>query len=97
MLICMNDEIVLYKLQKTFVSWYHTYLCDPGGETRSERSIRQHFWFMVHNLRDVVHEVCKKCIICQRKELDFKMYGNLSAKVAESEPWEILCVDLIGP
>jgi hypothetical protein len=94
-LICMNDKIVIpNKLQKTIVSWYHTQLCHPG-ETRTEQSIRQHFWFT--NLREVVHEVCKKCIICQRTKLSFKKYGHLPAKVAESEPWEILCVDLIGP
>ena len=95
MLICMNDKIVIpSKLQKTIVNWYHSQLCHPG-ETRTEQTIRQHFWF--NNLREVVHEVCKKCIICQRTKVSFKKYGHLPAKVAESEPWEILCVDLIGP
>lgn len=95
MLICMNDKIVIPKqLEKRIVSWYHEQLCHPG-ETRTEQSIRQHFWFK--NLRDVVHDVCSKCVTCQRTKISFKKYGHLPAKVAESEPWEILCVDLIGP
>ncbi len=87
MLICMNNKIVIPKtLQKTIVSWYHTQLCHPG-ETRTEQSIRQHFWFK--NLREVVHDVCNKCITCQRTKINFQKYGHLPAKKAESEPWEI--------
>jgi hypothetical protein len=95
MLICKKDKIVIPKLlERRIVSWYHTQLCHPG-ETRTEQSIRQHFWFK--NLRDVVHDVCSKCLTCQRTKISFQKYGHLPTKTAEGEPWEILCVDLIGP
>lgn len=94
-LICRNDKIVVpSNLQKELVSWYHTQLCHPG-ETRTEQTIRQHFWFS--NLRDTVHDMCSKCPTCQKSKVTFKKYGKLPAKEAETEPWERLCVDLIGP
>ena len=27
----------------------------------------------------------------------FQKYGHLPAKVAEADPWDVLCIDLIGP
>ena len=63
-LIVRFDKIVIPKsLQSRTVEWYHYYLCHPG-ETRTEQTIRQHFWW--NNLRDTVHTVCKTCDTCQR-------------------------------
>jgi hypothetical protein len=94
-LICRNDKIVIPKiLQRRIVTWYHDMLCHPG-ETRTEQTLRQQFWWP--NLRNDVHEVCSKCDTCQRTKRNSKKYGHLPAKEAEVDPWEILCVDLIGP
>jgi transposase InsO family protein len=94
-LIVHNDKIVIPKsLQVRAVEWYHWYLCHPG-ETRTEQTIRQHFWW--NNLRTTVHTVCKTCDKCQRTKKTHKKYGHLPEKQAEVEPWEILCIDLIGP
>jgi transposase InsO family protein len=41
--------------------------------------------------------VCSKCDICQRTKRTTKKYGHLPPKEAEANPWEVLCVDLIGP
>ena len=38
-----------------------------------------------------------KCDICQKNKVSKINYGKLPAKVAESTPWEILAVDLVGP
>jgi hypothetical protein len=39
----------------------------------------------------------KNCHSCQiNKQHKFK-YGKLPTKIVVSEPWECLCVDLIGP
>ena len=38
-----------------------------------------------------------KCLICQKNKVSKIHYGKLPAKVAESTPWEILAVDLVGP
>ena len=81
-------------MQKRITEWYHLQLCHPG-ETRTEQSIRQHFWWP--KLRQQVHTTVKKCKICQLNKKRSKKYGHLPAKKAEVEPWDKLCVDLIGP
>ena len=91
-IITLDNKIVLpASLQQRAVSWCHSALCHPG-ETRTEQTIRQHFTFK--GLREMVHQTCSKCDICQRTK---KNYGHLPPKQAESSPWEVLCVDLIGP
>ncbi len=45
----------------------------------------------------MVHKVCKKCSICQKAKVTNQKYGKLPPKEAESNPWDTLCVDLIGP
>ena len=69
-------------------------LCHPG-EIRTEHTIRQHFDFKA--LRTTVHEVCKKCLTCQRAKTTNQKYGKLPPKQAETNPWDTLWVDLIGP
>jgi hypothetical protein len=80
-------------MQKELAIWYHEQLCHPG-ETRTEQTIRQHFWFP--KLRELVHSICSKCIICKKNKLSYKKYGHLPLKAAEADPWEKLCVELIG-
>ena len=93
-LICFKGKIVIpLKLQKRLVEWYHHTLCHPG-ETRTELSINQHFYWK--NLRKTVHDVCSKCDACQRLKRGKKKYGKLPPKEAEAQPWDTLCVDLIG-
>ena len=62
---------------------------------QTEEYIRQHFTFK--NLREEVQKQCGTCSTCQVTKRDAKKYGFLSEKQAETEPWETLCVDLIGP
>ena len=94
-LICYNDKIVIpTTLQKRVVEWYHETLCHPG-ETRTEQTLRQHQWWP--NLRNNVHDTCTKCHICQKTKRSSKKYGLLPPKEAEADPWDVLCVDLIGP
>ena len=80
-------------LGKKKVEWYHNALCHPG-EPRIELSIAQHFYWK--NLSKTVHEVCSKCMACQFLKRNKKQYGKLPPKEAESKPWDVLCVDLIG-
>jgi len=93
-LICRKHRIVIPKqLEKRVVEWYHHTLCHPG-ETRTELTIAQHFYWT--NLRKTVHEVCSKCESCQFLKRNKKQYGKLPPKKAETDPWDVLCVDLIG-
>ena len=93
-LICRKHKIVIPKqLEKRVVEWYHHTLCHPG-ETRTELTISQHYYWK--NLRKTVHEVCSKCDACQFLKRNKKQYGKLPPKKAETNPWDVLCVDLIG-
>jgi len=94
-LVCKNNKIVLPDtLQERAVKWYHEQLCHPGL-SRTEATIRQHFTF--NGLSEMVEDHVKKCKICQKCKKSHKKYGHLPEKEAEAEPWEKLCVDLIGP
>ena len=94
-LITKYGKIVMPKtLQKRCVNWYHESLCHPGM-TRTEQTIRQHFTWK--NLRGDVERVCKTCSVCQKSKRKTIKYGKIPVKSAEAEPWETLCVDLIGP
>ena len=74
-LVCYNGLIVIPKtLKKKVVEWYHTTLCHPG-ETRTEQTIRQHFYWK--NLREDVHNTCSKCPTCQKTKRTYKKYGHL--------------------
>ena len=81
-------------LQKKTIDWYHEVLCHPG-ETRTEHTLRQYFdWKGLHT---TVHDVCKKCPTRQIEKPTNQNYGNLPPKHSETNPWDTLCVDLIGP
>ena len=58
-------------------------------------TIRQHFTWK--NLDKTVLDVCTKCPTCQTTKRSTRKYGHLPPKEAEAKPWEIVCVDLIGP
>ena len=94
-LICQKNKICLpAALQKETVDLYHEMLYNPG-ENRTEHTLCQHFdW---KGLRTTVHDVCKKCPTCQRAKTNNQKYGKLPPKQAETNPWDTLCVDLIGP
>ena len=94
-LICHNGKVSLPpSLQQKTVDWYHEILCHPGT-TRTEATIRQHFdW---KGLRSMVISTCRKCEACQKAKVTNQKFGKLPAKEAETNPWDTLCVDLIGP
>ena len=96
-LICNKENKIVMPeaLQLRTIQWYHNVLCHPG-ETRTELTIKQHFTWP--NMRKDVHKVCSRCDTCLlTKRNNKKNYGLLPEKKAESEPWEKLCIDLIGP
>ena len=94
-LICYNGKISIPStLQRRCVQWYHEFLLHPG-ENRTEESIKQHFHWK--DLRKHVHEICSKCHVCQVTKKRHMKYGQLPPKEAEIIPWDVLCVDLIGP
>ena len=93
-MILQQKIVIPRSLQKRVGDWYHTHLCHRGT-TRTEATIRQHFYWKT--LRKNVEETCHRCQICQKSKASTTKYGKLPNKQAESEPWERLHVDLIGP
>jgi hypothetical protein len=45
----------------------------------------------------MVEDIISKCHVCQKCKKSHTKYGKLPEKEAETEPWNKLCVDLIGP
>ena len=86
--------VVPESLQARLLEWYHTFLLHPGQD-RTESTIRQHFYW--DSLRDDVRKEIKFCETCQKNKRTRKKYGHLPPKEPEVEPWDTLCVDLIGP
>jgi hypothetical protein len=93
--MCHNGKIASPPpLQQKTTDWHHETLCHPRT-TRTEAAIRQHFdW---KGLCTMVIATCKKCHLCQKAKLTNQKCGKLPAKLAEENPWDTLCVDLIGP
>ena len=48
-------------------------------------------------MRQQVLDTVKKCPTCQMCKRSTKKYGLLPEKYPEINPWEQLCVDLVGP
>merc|ERR1712115_613218 len=94
-LLTKHKKIVIpSKLQQRAIDWYHQNLCHPG-RVRTEETLRQHFTF--RNLSQMVEDSVKKCPTCQKTKRSYKKYGKLPEKVAQFQPWEKVCIDLIGP
>ena len=81
-------------LQQCLTEWYHCLLCHLG-ETWTEQMLHQQFYWK--NMHDTVIDICSKCHSCQKNKKSTKKYGHLPAKEAQANPWDVLCVDLIGP
>jgi transposase InsO family protein len=94
-LVCYKNKIVVpQRLQRHVIDWYHITLCHPGIN-RTEESIAQHLYWP--KMRDQITNYVRSCPTCQRSKRKVKMYGHLPVKEAESEPWDKMCIDLIGP
>jgi Integrase zinc binding domain len=78
-LICYMDKIVVPNdLQKQMVQWYHNTLCHLGM-TRTEQTIRQHFWWKTlrENVQHVTY-VSKPKLSIQNMDIYPKRMQNLN-------------------
>ena len=93
--ICQDGLIYIPKtLRARVTEWYHLMLCH-SGTTRTEETMKQHLTWP--GLQNHVRACVQTCDVCQRYKKQKRHYGHLPIKVAEAQPWEVLCVDLIGP
>eukprot|EP00804_Cyclotella_cryptica_P010649 CCRYP_005464-RA/>CCRYP_005464-RA protein AED:0.15 eAED:0.23 QI:0/0/0/1/0/0/5/0/569 len=94
-LLCKEGKMVIPKdLQHRAVSWYHHYLQHPG-HTRLEETLRAAMYWK--GMRNTVRKYVKNCHACQVNKRHKHKYGKLPTKFAITNPWDVLCVDLIGP
>ena len=94
-LFCRNHRIVIPKqAEKCIGEWCHHMLYHLGEETHTELTLAQHFYWK--NLRRTVLEVCSKCESCQFMKGNKKQYSKVPPKKAETNHWDILCIDCIG-
>jgi hypothetical protein len=93
--ICHNDKTVTpLPLRTHAMQWHHEILCHPG-ERRTEETTRQHLTWP--GLKTDVLKIVKKCPNCQKAKKQKKKCGHVPPKVAELQPWEHSCANMIGP
>lgn len=89
-----NKLVIPKKLQSRVIQWYHHWLQHPG-HTRLEETIRSTMTWS--GMRNQIRRHVKSCRKCQMNKRRPLKYGKLPTKLVESNPWEALCVDLVGP
>jgi hypothetical protein len=93
--LCKDGKMVIpVALQHRAVSWYHHYLQHPG-HTRLEETLRAAMYWK--GMRNTIRKFVKNCRKCQVNKRQKHKYGKLPTKLVITNPWEVLCVDLIGP
>jgi hypothetical protein len=81
-------------LQHRAVSWYYHYLQHPGQACHEETLHAAMFWT---GIRNTIQSHVSNCRTRQVNKQHKRKYGKLSTQLVITNPWETLCVDLIGP
>ena len=95
MCVCKDGRLVIPQpLQWHAVLWYHHHLQHSGHTCLEETMNAVMYWKGIHTSIQSIMRSCKACKINKRWNVK---YGHLPPKSVMSNPWEFLCVDLIGP
>ncbi len=81
-------------LQVHAVKWYHHYLQHPGHTRLKEMMNAVMYW---KGMRTTIRSLTKSCRSCQINKRQNLKHGHLPPKTVITNPWEYLCVNLIGP
>ncbi len=93
--VCKDGQLVIPKpLQVRAVKWYHHYLQHPGHTHLKETMNAAMYW---KGMRTTIRSLTKSYRSCQINKRQSHKYGHLPPKTVITNPWECLCVDLIGP
>eukprot|EP00804_Cyclotella_cryptica_P029391 CCRYP_013329-RA/>CCRYP_013329-RA protein AED:0.14 eAED:0.20 QI:0/0/0/1/0.5/0.33/3/0/844 len=93
--LCKDGKMIIPKsLQHRAVAWFHHYLQYPGTKCLEETLRLSMYW---KGLQTTVQSHVKKCHSCQVNKCRQLKCGRLPTKLAITNPWEALCVDVIGP
>jgi len=74
--------------------WYHQYL-QQSRHTRLEETLCAAMYWK--GMRHTIRKFVKNCCKCQINKKQKHKYGKLPTKLVITNPWEELCVDLLGP
>ncbi len=93
--VCKHGWLVIPKpLQVHAVKWYHHYLQHPRHTRLEETMNAAMYW---KGMPTTIRPLTKSCWSCQINKWRNHKYGHLPHKTTITNPWECLCVDLIGP
>ncbi len=93
--LCKNGKVMIpTSLQHSAVSWYHHYLQHPGHSRLEETMRSMMYWKGMHT---IIRKYVKSCRSCRVNKRHSQKYGHLPPKLVITNPWKVLCVDLIGP
>ena len=93
--LCKGTAMVLpMALHYRAISLYHHYLQHPRASSLKETLRAAMYWTGMQN---TVQKYVKNCHECQVNKRQKHKYGKLPTKLVIRNPWEVLCVDLIGP
>ena len=95
----INGCVCFYKHKFLLIVRFHTRVGNILNTVPPRRNLYIAIYiptFLMEKSCKTVHEVCSKCKACQFIKRNKKQYGKLPSKEAESKPWDVLCVDLIG-
>ena len=82
------------EMQNRILDWYHHYLQHPGESRMEETLVSVMYW---SGMRVQIRKYVKTCDRCQKAKRHKRKYGKIPPKLAVTEPWKQVCVDLIGP
>jgi hypothetical protein len=95
--VCKDGWLVIPEpLQVHTVKWYHHYLQHPGHTRLKETMYAAMYWKGMHTTT-TIWSLTKSCRSCQVNKRRSQRYGHLPPKTVITNPWECLCVNLIGP
>ncbi len=93
--VCKDGLLVIPKpLQVCAVNRYHHYLQHPGHTRLKDMMNAVMYW---KGMRTTIRSLPKSCRYCQINKRPNLKYGHLPSKTIVTNPWECLCVNLIGP
>ncbi len=93
--VCKDGWLVIPKpLQVHAVKWYHHYLQHHGHTHLKEMMNAAMYW---KGMRTTIRSLTKSYRFCQINKRRSQKYGHLGPKTVITNPWECLCVNLIGP
>jgi hypothetical protein len=93
--VCKDGLLLIPKpLQVCAVKWYHHYLQHLGHTHLEETMNAAMYW---KGMLTTIQSLTKSCRSCQTNKRRPRRYGHLPPKTVITNPWECLCVDLIGP